>query len=109
MGAQKWRNRRHFDSSCEVLSCAAGEIRTVFGEKGGRMQRMWLQVKPQHDVENLKQSLGEIGSVVVDPSDPRRLILTFHNQSESGIRMAGFRLSQDFIDYLDDFDMIREG
>lgn len=72
------------------------------------MKRMWLEIKAQYNPAQIKERLGEIGKVAEDPGKPSRLILTFHNQSESGIRMAGFRLSQDFIEYLEDFDMIRE-
>lgn len=73
------------------------------------MKRMWLQIKTKYDPKTVKQRLAEIGKIEEDPGDPRRLTLTFHNQSESGVLMAGFRLSQDFIEYLEDFDMIREG
>jgi hypothetical protein len=69
---------------------------------------MWLRIKEKHKRDDLKKQLEEIGKVEDDPIDPRRLVLTFHNQSESGLLMAGFRLSQEFIEYLDDFDMIRE-
>jgi hypothetical protein len=69
------------------------------------MKKMWIQLKPNADVDSLVKQLGEIGRVERDPQDNHRLILTFHNQSESGIRMAGFRLSQDFIRYFEDFDM----
>jgi len=72
------------------------------------MKRMWLQIKEQYQRDDFKKQLNEIGKVEDDPADPRRLVLTFHNQSESGLLMAGFRLSQEFIEYLDDFDMIRE-
>jgi len=72
------------------------------------MKRMWLRIKEKYKRDDLKKQLDEIGKVEDDPGDPRRLVLTFHNQSESGLLMAGFRLSQEFIEYLDDFDMIRE-
>lgn len=73
------------------------------------MKKMWLKLKAGCDPKNLQDQLKELGRVEMDPQDSRRMIITFHNQSESGIRMAGFRLSQDFIKYFDDFDMIREG
>ncbi len=72
------------------------------------MKRMWLRIKEPYKREELRKRLEEIGKVEDDPADPRRVVLTFHNQSESGLLMAGFRLSQEFIEYLDDFDMIRE-
>ena len=72
------------------------------------MKRMWLRIKEKYKRDDLKKQLDEIGKVEDDPGDPRRLVLTFHNQSGSGLLMAGFRLSQEFIEYLDDFDMIRE-
>ena len=72
------------------------------------MKKMWLRIKEQYKRDELRKRLAEIGRVEDDPADPRRLVLTFHNQSESGLLMAGFRLSQEFIEYLDDFDMIRE-
>lgn len=72
------------------------------------MKKMWIQLKPTADKNALVEQLGEIGRVENDPKDDLRLILTFHNQSESGMRMAGFRLSQDFIKYFEDFDMVFE-
>jgi len=72
------------------------------------MKRMWIQLKSANDSKKMKEQLSELGRVEADPGDPRRLVITFHNQSESGIRMAGFRMSQDFIRYFEDFDMIRE-
>jgi len=72
------------------------------------MKKMWIQLKPTTDRKALLEQLGEIGRIEKDPSDELRLILTFHNQSESGMRMAGFRLSQDFIRYFEDFDMMSE-
>ncbi len=72
------------------------------------MKQMWLQLKEKYKRDDLRARLGEIGKIDDDPKDPRRWIITFHNQSESGLLMAGFRLSQEFIEYLDDFDMIRE-
>ena len=72
------------------------------------MKQMWIQLKPTTDKNTLIEQLGEIGRVEKDPNDELRLVLTFHNQSESGMRMAGFRLSQDFIKYFDDFDMMKE-
>jgi|WetSurMetagenome_2_1015567.scaffolds.fasta_scaffold08179_4 hypothetical protein len=72
------------------------------------MKRMWLQLKAKYNRDDLRERLGEIGKIEDDPSDPGRWIMTFHNQSESGLLMAGFRLSEEFIEYLDDFDMIRE-
>jgi len=70
------------------------------------MKKMSIQLKRNTDVNSLIDQLGEIGRVEKDPNDDRKLTLTFHNQSESGIRMAGFRLSQDFIKYFEDFDML---
>ena len=72
------------------------------------MKRMWIQVKPQEDMAALKQRLKEIGAVENDPVNPSRLILTFHNQSEGGMRMAGFRLSEEFIQSFEDFGMLAE-
>ncbi len=72
------------------------------------MKKMWLNIKKEYRPEDVKQRLADIGRVDSDPADPHRMILTFHNQSESGVLMAGFRLSEDFIEYFDDFDMIRE-
>lgn len=72
------------------------------------MKRMWMQVKEKYRRDDLRKRLSEFGKIEDDPTDPRRWIVTFHNQSESGLLMAGFRLSQEFIEYLDDFDMIRE-
>ena len=72
------------------------------------MKKMWIQIKEGQDPNRLKRELSEIGSVEKDDQDPRRLFLTFHNQSESGLRMAGYRLSQDFLDSFEDFDMIWE-
>jgi hypothetical protein len=72
------------------------------------MKRMWVQLKDKYKRDDLQKLLSEIGKVEDDPGNPRRLILTFHNQSESGLLMAGFRLSQDFIEYFEDFDMIKE-
>ena len=69
---------------------------------------MWIQIKEGCDRNVLKKELSEIGRVEEDVHDPRRLILTFHNHSESGLRMAGYRLSQDFLHNFDDFDMIWE-
>lgn len=70
------------------------------------MKKMSIQLKRNTDVNALIEQLGELGRVEKDPHDSLKLILTFHNQSESGIRMAGFRLSQDFIKYFEDFDMV---
>lgn len=70
------------------------------------MKRMWIQLKEKCNAEDLKKRLGEIGKIEDDPQHARRVLLTFHNQSESGVRMAGFKLSEDFIEYFDDFDMI---
>ena len=72
------------------------------------MKKMWMQVKDKYKRDDLKKRLSEFGKIEDDPADPRRLLLTFHNQSESGLLMAGFRLSEEFIQYLDDFDMVRE-
>jgi hypothetical protein len=73
------------------------------------MKRMWFQIVDESDRGLLKEELKGIGKLEEDPADSRRLILTFHNQSEGGMRMAGYRLSQEFMDYFRDFGMIREG
>lgn len=72
------------------------------------MKKMWIQVKPKEDIDALKLQLKEIGSVESDPQSESRIILTFHNQSEGGMRMAGFRLSEDFIQHFEDFGMLAE-
>lgn len=72
------------------------------------MKKMWIQVKPKEDVAALKHQLKEIGAVESDPHSASRIILTFHNQSEGGMRMAGFRLSEDFLQYFEDFGMLAE-
>jgi hypothetical protein len=72
------------------------------------MKKMWIRPKEGCNLELLKKELGEIGRVEQDLNDSRRLLLTFHNQSESGIRLAGYRLSQDFLHNFEDFDMIWE-
>lgn len=72
------------------------------------MKKMWVKLKAGSDPKSLQSQLGEFGRVEQDPQDAQRLIITFHNQSEQGIRMAGFRLSQDFIRYFEDFDMFTE-
>ncbi|NLI33450.1 MAG: hypothetical protein GX422_11855 [Deltaproteobacteria bacterium] len=71
------------------------------------MKKMWIRPNEKCDREDLKKRLEEIGKIEEDSQHADRLILTFHNQSESGVRMAGFRLSEDFIQDFDDFDMIR--
>lgn len=71
------------------------------------MKKMWIQLKEKCKTEDVKARLREIGRVEEDPGQSNRILLTFHNQSESGIRMAGFKLSEEFIEYFDDFDMIR--
>lgn len=73
------------------------------------MKRMWMRIKEKYRREDVKDLLSEVGSVEYDADDPHRLVLTFHNQSESGLLMAGFRLSQEVIEYLEDFDMVKEG
>lgn len=70
------------------------------------MKKMAIQLKRNINVNALIEQLNEIGRVEKDPNDNHKLILTFHNQSEDGIRMAGFRLSQDFIKYFEEFDMV---
>lgn len=72
------------------------------------MKRMWIELKNDSDKQTVKEQLKEIGKVDDDPGDSKRIILTFRNQSENGIRMAGFRLSEDFIGYFKDFDMLPE-
>jgi hypothetical protein len=62
------------------------------------MKRMWFQVHEEKDRGLLKEELKGIGRVEEDPEDSQRLILTFHNQSEGGMRMAGYRLSQEFME-----------
>jgi len=73
------------------------------------MKRMWFQIVEESDRSLLKEELKGIGKIEEDPADSHRLVLTFHNQSEGGMRMAGYRLSQEFMDYFRDFGMIREG
>jgi hypothetical protein len=46
-----------------------------------RMKKMWIQLKPDCDLKRL--------------------------ELESGIKMSCFRLSEDFIHYFKDFDMVR--
>jgi hypothetical protein len=72
------------------------------------MKRMWIQLSEVADRGVMKEQLKEIGRVEEDSRDGRRLILTFHNQSEGGMRMAGFRLTQDFIQEFVDFGMLGE-
>jgi hypothetical protein len=72
------------------------------------VKKMWIQVKPKEDVTALTKELKEIGAVEIDPEKPSRIILTFHNQSEGGMRMAGFRLTEDFIQRFEDFGMLPE-
>ena len=72
------------------------------------MKRMWMRIKEKYRREDVKEFLSDIGSVEYDADDPQRLVLTYYNQSESGLLMAGFRLSQEIIEYLDDFDMVKE-
>jgi hypothetical protein len=45
------------------------------------MKKMWIQLKPDCDLKRL--------------------------ELESGIKMSCFRLSEDFIHYFKDFDMVR--
>lgn len=70
------------------------------------MKKMWIQLKEDDDLTGLKRNLSEIGQVETDVNDPRRVVLTFHNQSENGIRMAGYELTENFIHKFEDFDMI---
>lgn len=72
------------------------------------MKRMWLQIENERDRGLLKEELKGIGKIEEDPTDSQRLILTFHNQSEGGMRMAGYRLSQEFMEYFRDFGMVRD-
>ena len=72
------------------------------------MKKMWIRVKEGYDPNVLKKELSEFGRVEEDGNDPRRLLLTFHNQSESGLRMAGYRLSEEYLQSFEDFDMIWE-
>ncbi|QCQ21585.1 hypothetical protein [Desulfoglaeba alkanexedens] len=71
------------------------------------MKKMWIQLNPDYDLKGLEEKLKEIGRIERDPQDPSKIFLTFHNQSESGIKMSCFRLSEDFIHYFKDFDMVR--
>jgi hypothetical protein len=73
------------------------------------MKRMWIHLTEEADRGLLKEELKGIGKVEEDPGNSRRIILTFHNQSEGGMRMAGYRLTQELMDYFHDFGMIREG
>jgi len=72
------------------------------------MKRMWIRLKEGQDLTSVKRMLGELGRIEEDPDDPRRVVLTFRNQSDSGILMAGFQMSENYMQYFDDFDMIRE-
>ena len=72
------------------------------------MKKMWILLKADCDPKRIKQDLEEIGRVQPDPEDPNRLILTFRNQSETAVKMACFKLSEDFIQYFEDFDMIHQ-
>jgi len=69
---------------------------------------MWIQLKNDCDSQKIEKELQELGRIEWSPEQPNRLTLTFHNQSESGIKLSCFRLSEDFIRYFEDFDMIRE-
>lgn len=71
------------------------------------MQKMSIQFKEGCDSKKLERELAEFGRLEKDPAHPGRLSLIFHNQSENGIKMACFRLSEEFIQYFEDFDMIR--
>ena len=71
------------------------------------MKRLWIQLKPDCDEQKVLKELEQIGRVEKDAQDPRKIILTFHNQSESGIKMSCFKLQEDFIHFFSDFDMIR--
>jgi hypothetical protein len=71
------------------------------------MKKMWIQFKEGCDSKKLLKDLNELGRLEKDPEDPRRLFLIFHNQSESGIKMSCFRLSEEFIQYFEDFDMVK--
>ena len=82
---------------------------TLCTYKGGQvMKKMWIQLNEGTDRGAMKEQLKEIGRVEDDPRDSNRLVITFHNQSEGGMRMAGFRLSQDFIQDFTDFGMLAE-
>ncbi len=69
---------------------------------------MWIQLKAGTDHKAIKHELSDMGRVEDDPHDSSRFIITFLNQSESGMRMVGFRLSQDFIQEFEDFGMMPE-
>lgn len=71
------------------------------------MKKMWIQFKEDCDSKKLQKELQQIGRLEQDADNPNRLTLIFHNQSESGIKMSCFRLSEEFIQYFDDFDMVR--
>ncbi len=72
------------------------------------MKKMWIQLKADCDPQRIQHDLQEIGRIQPDPDNPHRLILTFRNQSETAVKMACFKLSEDFIQYFEDFDMIRK-
>ncbi|SMC21184.1 hypothetical protein SAMN02746041_01145 [Desulfacinum hydrothermale DSM 13146] len=71
------------------------------------MKRLWIELKPDCDEKKITSELQEIGRVEKDPENPGRLLLTFHNQSEAGIKMSCFKLQEDFISFFNDFDMVR--
>jgi len=69
------------------------------------MRKMSIQLKEGCNTNKLQKELAEFGRLEKDPEHPGKLTLVFHNQSESGIRMACYRLSEEFIQYFEDFDM----
>ncbi|MBC7357911.1 MAG: hypothetical protein H5U10_05145 [Desulfacinum sp.] len=71
------------------------------------MKRLWIQLKPDCDEKKIMKELQAIGRVEKDPQHPDRLLLTFHNQSDAGVKMSCFKLQEDFIHFFSDFDMIR--
>lgn len=70
------------------------------------MRKMWIQLKPDCDEKRVLRDLEEIGRIEKDAITPGRIILTFHNQTEAGIKMSCFKLQEDFIHFFQDFDMV---
>jgi hypothetical protein len=77
-------------------------------EENHRMKRMWIQLKKGSNHKSLEKQLSQFGRIEWDNEDKDRLILTFRQQSEDGVRMACFQLSENFMQYFEDFDMIRD-
>ena len=72
------------------------------------MKKMWIQLKEVCDVEEVKRELSKYGRLEEDTNIPHRFTLTFRNQSEDAMHMAGYELSQDLVHSFEDFDMIWE-